>query len=669
MGERKLAHRQTCASQAKRGEGGDWARNKGGLNGSFPSAVSDTERQSVTQASQDRSHKRYSPTAVTETAEQHKCRYGPAMVNATGRQVLRKQKGSPRATGGEATQNTVTPTVMNSRYPVRLTNATIGTATPSARCHNRTAGTLAPSAGDHTRPRRMKENPSNVDDNVAKQTVTTDVQDRSPGHCPQDTVASIVKTQEPEHSSDMTNVICRQVRRGQKGRLFDETGNAARHDHTPAVRWGGHARCAASADIVGSSGCRHSNVAGMRAQSKQESSDSTEPGEKRAMGTTRQVRQAHRTAGEATHRRDTAVPVLREAAGTQQSHTPVLQDRKHRRGCSPDKNPNTPEIPEGWHRRMKIEDRNMRWKENFPEVADSAAQYRDSPTEPIVTTASTFGLSESYYIRSYCDCSPGTSEKASEKDEMVKKGSARTRSRSGQSEGQRQPDFANSTTTDTPDALETHGQETGDAASLLGDTPPERPEEAERNEGPEGTEELPLEKGEGRERRGERGEGSGSRDVEAGRQGDTQDPDGDSEAGSISAESADSQGRVGEEKERRIYWKEVEKKMQRGCSESLENAHKARAAIYDKQLRELGDIVDLTSSDGEEEGQEADSRRERRKEREKGMSAKRAQKERLYREYLESKRNITLDRRVVWEMRRKLEEQWERNKQAKLIAK
>eukprot|EP00965_Chrysotila_dentata_P164855 5443215-Pleurochrysis_carterae.AAC.1 len=53
----------------------------------------------------------------------------------------------------------------------------------------------------------------------------------------------------------------------------------------------------------------------------------------------------------------------------------------------------------------------------------------------------------------------------------------------------------------------------------------------------------------------------------------------------------------------------------------------------------------------------------------KAMSARRAQKERLHREHLESKRNITLDRRVVWEMRRTLEEQWERKKQAKLIAK
>eukprot|EP00965_Chrysotila_dentata_P137927 4562054-Pleurochrysis_carterae.AAC.3 len=49
------------------------------------------------------------------------------------------------------------------------------------------------------------------------------------------------------------------------------------------------------------------------------------------------------------------------------------------------------------------------------------------------------------------------------KNAMVKKGGARTRSRSGHSEGQRQPDFSNPTTADTPEARETHDQETAEA--------------------------------------------------------------------------------------------------------------------------------------------------------------------------------------------------------------
>eukprot|EP00965_Chrysotila_dentata_P137928 4562054-Pleurochrysis_carterae.AAC.4 len=185
-------------------------------------------------------------------------------------------------------------------------------------------------------------------------------------------------------------------------------------------------------------------------------------------------------------------------------------------------------------------------------------------------------------------------------------------------------------------------------------------------EGPEGIEEQAPGKGEGREERlGENVEGGGGRGTETG----GRETDGDSEEGSLSAESADSQGRVGEKREQRTYWKEIEKKVERGCSESLEDAHRARYALYEKQVRDLGNIVEPTSSEGEEEGPEAERRRERRREREKEMSAKRAQKERLHREYLKSKRNIVLDRRVVWEMRRKLEEQWEGKRQAKLIAK
>eukprot|EP00965_Chrysotila_dentata_P096655 3193933-Pleurochrysis_carterae.AAC.1 len=90
----------------------------------------------------------------------------------------------------------------------------------------------------------------------------------------------------------------------------------------------------------------------------------------------------------------------------------------------------------------------------------------------------------------------------------------------------------------------------------------------------------------------------------------------ESEEGSLSEESADSQGNTGEEKEQRTYWKEVERKVETSVSAALEKAHAARHALYEKQVRDLGVIVDPTSSEGEEEGEVAERRRERRKERE-----------------------------------------------------
>eukprot|EP00965_Chrysotila_dentata_P045590 1514724-Pleurochrysis_carterae.AAC.7 len=95
--------------------------------------------------------------------------------------------------------------------------------------------------------------------------------------------------------------------------------------------------------------------------------------------------------------------------------------------------------------------------------------------------------------------------------------------------------------------------------------------------------------------------------------------EGESEVGSLSEDSADSKENVGEEKKRRFYWKEVESKVDRGLGKILEKAHAARYAIYEKQVRDVGEIVDPTSSEGEEEVGAAEQRRARRKEREEEM--------------------------------------------------
>eukprot|EP00965_Chrysotila_dentata_P060627 2008798-Pleurochrysis_carterae.AAC.1 len=148
-----------------------------------------------------------------------------------------------------------------------------------------------------------------------------------------------------------------------------------------------------------------------------------------------------------------------------------------------------------------------------------------------------------------------------------------------------------------------------------------------------------------------------------------QEPEGESEEGSLSAESEDSQGKTGEEKEQRNYWKEVENRVEMSVSELLEKEHAAKQAKYDKQVRDLGVIVDPTSSEGEEEGETAERRRQRRKEREVEMGKRRAQKDKLYSEFLEEKRNIGLDEQVVRDMRQNYEEQLEDKRTAERVGK
>eukprot|EP00965_Chrysotila_dentata_P083296 2748140-Pleurochrysis_carterae.AAC.1 len=101
----------------------------------------------------------------------------------------------------------------------------------------------------------------------------------------------------------------------------------------------------------------------------------------------------------------------------------------------------------------------------------------------------------------------------------------------------------------------------------------------------------------------------------------------------MSEDSEDSQGGIGEEKEQRLYWKEVERKVEVGISDGLENARVARHAEFEKQVKDLGPIVEQTSSDGEVEGEVAEQRRTRRKEREVEMEEKRTKKEEMHREY------------------------------------
>eukprot|EP00965_Chrysotila_dentata_P112010 3704038-Pleurochrysis_carterae.AAC.1 len=76
--------------------------------------------------------------------------------------------------------------------------------------------------------------------------------------------------------------------------------------------------------------------------------------------------------------------------------------------------------------------------------------------------------------------------------------------------------------------------------------------------------------------------------------------------------------------------------MEMGVSGTLEKARAARHGIYEKQVRDLGAIVDPTSSEGEEEGEVAERRREKRAEREKEMGKRRAMRDKLRAEYLES---------------------------------
>eukprot|EP00965_Chrysotila_dentata_P169783 5604140-Pleurochrysis_carterae.AAC.1 len=58
----------------------------------------------------------------------------------------------------------------------------------------------------------------------------------------------------------------------------------------------------------------------------------------------------------------------------------------------------------------------------------------------------------------------------------------------------------------------------------------------------------------------------GNRNMGAGSSEAGMGAEGDSEEGSLSEDSEDSQGNTGKEKERRFYWKEVEKKVEVGIS-------------------------------------------------------------------------------------------------------
>eukprot|EP00965_Chrysotila_dentata_P201256 6180478-Pleurochrysis_carterae.AAC.3 len=126
---------------------------------------------------------------------------------------------------------------------------------------------------------------------------------------------------------------------------------------------------------------------------------------------------------------------------------------------------------------------------------------------------------------------------------------------------------------------------------------------------------------------GKRSEGEGNRRG-GGHSGDREwQEEAESERGSLLEESVDSGGRVGEKKEKRSYWKEVEQRVEMGVSERLEDARVAGRAAYEAQVRELKEIVDLTSSEGGKEGQAAERRREIRKAREVKMEERRAQRE------------------------------------------
>eukprot|EP00965_Chrysotila_dentata_P012164 398888-Pleurochrysis_carterae.AAC.1 len=164
---------------------------------------------------------------------------------------------------------------------------------------------------------------------------------------------------------------------------------------------------------------------------------------------------------------------------------------------------------------------------------------------------------------------------------MGKTGRTRARSRGVQQEPQRQPDFAEPTSTDAPD---TQGSALGDRTSMEG-TPPEPQED--------------MDEGMGREEQG----AQGGRDAGASSSEARPEAYGESDEGSMSEDSEDSQGRTGEEKEQRLYWKEVEKKVEVGISEGLENARVARYAGFEEQVKDLGPIVEPTSSEGEEEGE------------------------------------------------------------------
>eukprot|EP00965_Chrysotila_dentata_P009018 293237-Pleurochrysis_carterae.AAC.1 len=184
--------------------------------------------------------------------------------------------------------------------------------------------------------------------------------------------------------------------------------------------------------------------------------------------------------------------------------------------------------------------------------------------------------------------------------EMGKTGRTRARTRGTQQEPQRQLDFAEPDSTDVPDTQGTRASTLGDRTSLAG-TPPEPEEGIGEASGTGG--------GEREEEKGNRDEGAGSSEARM-------EVEEESEEGSLSEDSEDSQGRTGEEKEQRLYWKEVERKVEIGISESLEDARVAKYAEHQKQVQDLGMIAEPTSSEGEEEGEEAERRRARRKERE-----------------------------------------------------
>eukprot|EP00965_Chrysotila_dentata_P151199 4997965-Pleurochrysis_carterae.AAC.1 len=169
-----------------------------------------------------------------------------------------------------------------------------------------------------------------------------------------------------------------------------------------------------------------------------------------------------------------------------------------------------------------------------------------------------------------------------ETDKMVKTGRTRTRSRGIRGEDRRQPDFDNPANPDAPDTRGTQASGTGEGTPMEG-TPPE-PEDSDSQGGIEGegggTREGAGGSGDGGGNRAQGGEG---RDEGAGSSETRKETEEESEAGSLSEDSGDSQGKTGEERERRLYRKEVEKELERESNDILEHARAARYGLFEKQ--------------------------------------------------------------------------------------
>eukprot|EP00965_Chrysotila_dentata_P202516 6181167-Pleurochrysis_carterae.AAC.8 len=190
----------------------------------------------------------------------------------------------------------------------------------------------------------------------------------------------------------------------------------------------------------------------------------------------------------------------------------------------------------------------------------------------------------------------------------------------------KQPDFTALTSEDTPEVQWTNTPTAGEEASL--EDTPQRVTRAKTQRGNRGEREHTHSRNRVRNKRKWQGKGRERvrRHVMTNRNTKWK-----WKAEKIaSRKRAQTAGGVGEEKEQWIYWKEVEKKVERGVSETLEKAHAVRYAIYEAQVQEIGEIIDLASSEGEEEGETAKRGRGRRKEREAKMEERRARRAQLH---------------------------------------